>query len=64
MSARSDAPILLVIDLVDLQVVGIELNCEVAVQGRIVEEIRFDDLGLITKAEDEGFKAMMRNRCA
>ena len=53
-------PVLLVIDLVDLDVVGLQRDGEIAVHRRIVEKIRFDDFGLVAEAENEILKAVMR----
>src|SRR5215469_6731423 len=58
--SESHAPILGVIDLVNSYVVGIQINREVAVHRRIVEKIRFNDFSLITKAQDESLKAIVR----
>ena len=47
------------IDLVNLQVVGTQLNREIAVHRGVIEEIGFDHFSLVAKTENEGFKAVM-----
>jgi hypothetical protein len=49
--SESHSPILLVIDLVNRNLIGIQFDRKVAVQRWIIQKIGFDDLGFVAKTK-------------
>jgi hypothetical protein len=58
--SKRNGPILLVIDFMDLYVVRLQFDREIAVHGWIIEKIGFDDIGFVAEAKDEFLKSVMR----